>query len=138
MRRNRLTDSRSGCKGQLDAPAGFRYTRQVMANLEISAEELQGKLTQGAAVYLLDVRADWEHQLARIGEGPLVPLQQILQRLSEIKPPQGAELVCYCHHGTRSLQAASFLRQAGFPQARSLAGGIDRWSLAIDPSVPRY
>ena len=55
-----------------------------------------------------------------------------------MKPPEGATFVTYCHHGMRSRQAASFLRQVGFPQARSLAGGIDRWSLAVDPKVARY
>lgn len=109
-----------------------------MADLEISAEELKAKLAAGEKVYLLDVRMEWEHQLARIGDGPLIPLQEILQRRDEIAPPEGAELVCYCHHGTRSRQAASFLRQTGLPDARSLAGGIDRWSLAIDPAVARY
>jgi rhodanese-related sulfurtransferase len=109
-----------------------------MADLEITAGELQGKLKAGEKVYLLDVRADWEHQLARIGEGPVVPLQELQQRLAEVKPPPDAAFVSYCHHGMRSRQAASFLRQVGFPQARSLAGGIDGWSLAIDPSVPRY
>ena len=44
-----------------------------MADLEISAEELQTKLAAGEKVYLLDVRADWEHQLARISDGPLLP-----------------------------------------------------------------
>jgi rhodanese-related sulfurtransferase len=109
-----------------------------MPDLEISAEDLRKKQAAGEPIYLLDVRADWEHQLARIGEGPLVPMQELPQRLGELRPPQGAAFVCYCHHGMRSRQAASFLRQAGFPQAQSLAGGIDRWSLAIDPKVPRY
>jgi rhodanese-related sulfurtransferase len=109
-----------------------------MADLEISSEELQTKIKAGEPVYLLDVRADWEHQLAKIAEGPLVPLQELQQRLAELKPPEGATFVAYCHHGMRSRQAASFLRQVGFPQARSLAGGIDRWSLAIDPKVARY
>jgi rhodanese-related sulfurtransferase len=106
--------------------------------LEISAEELKQKFTAGEKVYLLDVRAEWEHALAKIKEGALVPLQEIQQRLAEVKPGEGEQLVAYCHHGMRSGQAASFLRQVGFPEARSLAGGIDRWSMAIDPSVPRY
>jgi len=109
-----------------------------MPDLEMSAEELRKKLASGEQVYLLDVRADWEHQLARIADGPLVPMQELPQRLAELKPPEGAPFVLYCHHGMRSRQAASFLRQAGFPQAQSLAGGIDHWSLAVDPSVPRY
>jgi rhodanese-related sulfurtransferase len=55
-----------------------------------------------------------------------------------VRPPEGAEIVCYCHHGVRSLSAAAILRQAGFGNAVSLAGGIDLWSRVIDPSVPRY
>jgi rhodanese-related sulfurtransferase len=109
-----------------------------MADIEISAEDLRAKLAAGEKVYLLDVRADWEHQLARIGDGPLLPLQELQQRLAEVKPSEGATLVTYCHHGMRSKQAASFLRQVGFPQARSLTGGIEHWSLAVDPKVPRY
>jgi len=109
-----------------------------MADIEISAEDLRAKLAAGEKVYLLDVRADWEHQLARIGDGPLLPLQELQQRIAEVKPPEGATFVTYCHHGMRSKQAASFLRQVGFPQARSLTGGIEHWSLAVDPKVPRY
>jgi len=46
--------------------------------------------------------------------------------------------VLYCHHGVRSLKAALWLREQGIEQAQSLQGGIDRWSLEIDPAVPRY
>ena len=48
------------------------------------------------------------------------------------------EYAVLCHHGVRSMQAVHFLRANGFPGARNLAGGIDRWAAAIDPSVPRY
>jgi rhodanese-related sulfurtransferase len=58
--------------------------------------------------------------------------------MDEIEVEPDAEIVCYCHHGVRSLTAASILRQAGFGRAVSLAGGIDLWSRRIDPSVPRY
>ena len=37
-----------------------------------------------------------------------------------------------------SLHAAEILARAGVPDVVSLAGGIDAWSLQIDPSVPRY
>ncbi len=48
------------------------------------------------------------------------------------------EVVCYCHHGMRSLDAAVWLRQQGVERAKSMAGGIERWSVEIDPNVPRY
>jgi rhodanese-related sulfurtransferase len=38
----------------------------------------------------------------------------------------------------RSLDVVNWLRQQGISTAKSLAGGIDRWSLEIDPRVPRY
>ena len=47
-------------------------------------------------------------------------------------------LVVFCHHGIRSLQVAGWLRSQGLEDAASMAGGIDRWSLEIDPTVPRY
>ena len=48
------------------------------------------------------------------------------------------ELVVYCHHGNRSARAVDFLRRMGFENVRNLTGGINAWSLEIDPSVPRY
>jgi rhodanese-related sulfurtransferase len=108
-----------------------------MNGIEIRPEELQKKLAAGERVYLLDVRREWEHQTARIAGDVLIPLHEIPARLDEIDP-QGALLVTYCHTGMRSLNAAAFLREHGFPEALSLAGGIDRWSLTIDPKVPRY
>jgi rhodanese-related sulfurtransferase len=56
----------------------------------------------------------------------------------EIRPPDDALLVVYCHHGIRSLSGAAILEQHGFANVVSLAGGIDAWSLHIDPKVPRY
>jgi rhodanese-related sulfurtransferase len=43
-----------------------------------------------------------------------------------------------CHSGRRSLRVASTLRALGFPNAYSVAGGIDLWSVDIDPTIPRY
>ena len=106
--------------------------------MEIGPEELSEKLRRGERVYLLDVRHDWEHQLARLPGDALIPLHDLQERLDEVQPARGDLVVCYCHHGVRSLSAAAFLRQAGFPDAVSLTGGIDLWSQLIDPSVPRY
>jgi len=106
--------------------------------LEIEPQQLADKLRRGEPVFLLDVRNGWEHQLARLPDQAVIPLHKLPARLDEVQPAAGAEIICYCHHGVRSLSAAAFLRQAGFEKAVSLAGGIDRWSRLIDPSVPRY
>lgn len=48
------------------------------------------------------------------------------------------ETVVMCHHGMRSANFCSFLRQQGFSNVRNLVGGIDAYSLEVDDSVPRY
>ena len=106
--------------------------------LEIAPRQLAEKLGRGERVWLLDVRQEWEHQLARLADQALIPLHELPGRLDDVQPEPGALVVCYCHHGVRSLSAAALLRQAGFGDAVSLSGGIDLWSRLIDPSVPRY
>ncbi len=47
-------------------------------------------------------------------------------------------MVIYCHSGMRSAQAAMWLKVNGWSRPRNLAGGIDEWSLVVDPRIPRY
>jgi rhodanese-related sulfurtransferase len=104
--------------------------------MEITPQDLAEKLRRGDPVMILDVRHEWEHQLARLPGQAVIPLHELPARLEELHVD--APIVCYCHHGVRSLSAAAILRQAGHEGAVSLAGGIDLWSRLIDPSVPRY
>jgi adenylyltransferase/sulfurtransferase len=104
---------------------------------QIDVRTLHERLQRGAPTHLLDVRQPWEHETAALPGDQLIPLDQLAARLDEIAPPDGALVVAYCHHGVRSLHAAALLEQAGLDVV-SLAGGIDAWSLAIDPGVPRY
>ncbi len=93
-------------------------------------------LARKEPVYLLDVRQQWEHDLARLNDQSLIPLDELLERQGEIDP-RGALVVCYCHHGIRSLSAAALLAAQGV-RAASLRGGIDAWSQQIDPALQRY
>ncbi len=104
---------------------------------QIDARALADLIAGGAAVYLIDVREPWEHELAALPGSVLVPLGELGERAGELAPPPGATVVAYCHHGVRSLSAAAILAERGI-DAASLAGGIDRWSREIDPRVPRY
>jgi rhodanese-related sulfurtransferase len=104
--------------------------------IQIGPEELQRRLDTGDVVQLLDVREEWEHQIARLQGAELIPLGELPQRAGELDPEK--PLVVYCHHGVRSYQAVVWLRNQGFPLAQNLAGGIDYWSQVIDPMVVRY
>jgi adenylyltransferase/sulfurtransferase len=105
---------------------------------EITPHELAAKLAADEAVYLLDVRLPWEHEAAALPGSVLIPVQELPQRRGEVRPPPGATVVAYCHHGVRSWGAAQFLEMLGLPNVLSLAGGIDAWSREVDPRVPRY
>ena len=104
-------------------------------NFEISPRELKTSLENQEPLILLDVRQPEEFAFANIG-GTLIPLGDLPGRLAELAPEHW--IVVYCHHGIRSARAVEFLRQMGYPKAQNLAGGIERWSTEIDPSLPRY
>jgi adenylyltransferase/sulfurtransferase len=106
------------------------------ADFDIQVQELKSWRDQGRDFAILDVRNPQEYDIARIEGSTLIPLHELRDRLGELDP--AASLVVLCHHGPRSSQAVRFLREMGFARARNLAGGIERWSSQIDPSVPRY
>jgi len=87
---------------------------------------------------LLDCRTPEEFATCRVDGAVLIPMQEIEDRLAELAGRENDTIIVQCHHGRRSLRVMSLLRQRGFEKAVSMAGGIDRWSLEIDPTVPRY
>ena len=103
---------------------------------QIQPADLKALLDSGQPVLLLDVRQPEEHAFCALPGSVLIPLGELAARVEEVQP-EGATVVVYCHHGVRSLSGAAILARAGVA-AFSLAGGIDRWSLAVDPAVPRY
>lgn len=105
---------------------------------QITVVELARMIAVGEDVMLLDVRQPWENETAQLPRSTLIPLGELEERVDEVAPPPGTLVVAYCHHGVRSLGAAAFLEQSGIHAVASLAGGIDAWSLQIDPDVPRY
>jgi rhodanese-related sulfurtransferase len=107
-----------------------------MDELEITPAEVKARLDRGEKVFLIDVREPWEYQVCRIEGAKLIPLGSLPSSLNTL--PDTDEVICYCHHGMRSLDAAAWLRFQGIERAKSLAGGIERWSREVDPQVPRY
>jgi rhodanese-related sulfurtransferase len=106
---------------------------------EIEATDLAKLLEEKPSeVLVLDVREPWENKLASLPGARLLPLGELPRRVNEITVPKDRTVVTYCHHGMRSLTAAAWLERAGFRDVVSLAGGIDAWSLHIDPTVRRY
>jgi adenylyltransferase/sulfurtransferase len=107
-----------------------------MENLEISPQQLRERLDRGDKLLLIDVREPDEHQICRIDGAKLIPMRTIPANLQALDT--GDDVICYCHHGMRSMDVAVWLRHQGVETAQSLAGGIERWAVEIDPKVPRY
>jgi rhodanese-related sulfurtransferase len=105
---------------------------------QIPVDELARMMAAGEPVFLVDVRQPWEHETAVLPGSVLIPLPELEERWTEARSPSPALIVAYCHHGVRSLDAATFLEAKGLGPVASLAGGIDMWSLRVDPKIPRY
>ncbi len=112
----------------------------IIAPLEITAVETSRILQEAGAgeCLLLDCRTPEEHAIARIQGALLIPMQDLPQRVSELDSWQARQIVVYCHHGVRSLRVTHWLRARGYGHVSSLRGGIEAWSLDVDPQVPRY
>jgi adenylyltransferase/sulfurtransferase len=107
-----------------------------MDDLQISPKAVNERIARGDNPFLVDVREQWEYDLCRIPGAKLIPLGTLPANLSTLL--DSGEVICYCHHGMRSLDAAVWLRQQGVESAKSMEGGIERWSVEVDPQVPRY
>ena len=105
---------------------------------EISVAEAHRQLTSATSPRLIDVREAEEFAFAQVPGAALLPLSQwpglAAEKLTDLAQP----LLILCHHVVRSRQATAFLLHHGFTDVTNIAGGIEAWSLEIDPSVPRY
>lgn len=109
--------------------------------LEISALEAERLLSgaaDGAGLRVVDCRDPEEFAFNRLPRAELIPLQTLPTDATTKLPEKSAPVLVYCHHGMRSARGAQILRQLGYENAQSLAGGIDAWSREVDSGVPRY
>jgi adenylyltransferase/sulfurtransferase len=103
----------------------------------ITPRELHRQLELGEPLVLVDIRERWEADIVSLPGSRLVPINELGYRAEdEIDPEE--EIVLLCHHGVRSMEAALMLWDLGYEKVKSLAGGIARWAIEVDPSLRRY
>jgi adenylyltransferase/sulfurtransferase len=105
---------------------------------EVHPAEVQECRQRGEEMLILDVRQLREWNAAQIKGATLIPLHELDARAGEIAEWKDRRVVVHCHHGSRSMNGTAILRKKGFTNVHSMAGGIDAWSLIVDPAVPRY
>lgn len=102
---------------------------------EITVQELKKMKDEKADFFLLDVRDQFEYDIANLG-GKLIPLINLPAHLSEIDPDQ--KIVVHCKMGGRSSRAAEYLQQQGYKNVFNLKGGLIAWVNEIDPKMAKY
>ena len=108
---------------------------EIDRRIQVSPREVAEALRSSAPPRLVDVRTPAEWDVAHIPGATLVS-EELTQEMMQW--PKDTPIIFYCHHGQRSLDAASYFAGHGFRNVRSITGGIETWSLKVDSSVPRY
>lgn len=123
--------------GFIDGPnGGFKIDNpnQPAQVIELSAPDVKAMLDRGE-LQLFDVRPQSESDIAKIAAGRSLD-DETVEHIKSL--PKETPIAFYCHHGVRSRGVAQSVVQEGFRKVYNLKGGIDAWSLTVDPSVPRY
>lgn len=108
---------------------------------QISVEELAIRLAdQDSNLQLIDVREPAEIEIAYIEGFTVLSLSEFTQWSQEIKTRfnPSSETLVLCHHGMRSAQMCQWLQNIGFTNVKNIVGGIDAYSLLVDPNISRY
>lgn len=105
---------------------------------EVHPAQVKQWLDQHEEVLILDVRQPKEWNTTHIEGATLIPLDQLDAKASTLEDWKNRRIVVHCHHGVRSMNGTALLRAKGFGNVHSMAGGIDAWSLIVDPGVRRY
>jgi len=103
---------------------------------EIDVFEVKQKIDGGEDVFILDVREQWEWQIAHLDGAHLIPMDSVPSRLEELNPSQ--KIVVYCHIGIRSATVTEYLIKQGYSHVKNMTGGIKAWTLKINPSLNLY
>lgn len=104
--------------------------------LDLTPGEFVERRESGELWQLLDVREPWEIQIASVDNCVKIPMREMPARLEELDLQ--TPIAVLCHGGMRSASVAAWLSANGADTVANIAGGIDAWSVTVDPSISRY
>lgn len=105
-------------------------------NPEISVTELRDALDAKTVIHVLDVREEFEREIAAIPVDFAIPLGELPGRFHELD--RDADWAVICRSGKRSADACAFLRARGFNRVQNVTGGILAWARDVDPTMTTY
>ncbi|MGB0714429.1 MAG: rhodanese-like domain-containing protein [Phycisphaerae bacterium] len=116
--------------------AHIKDAHEQEARIQIEVSEVSALLKSENPPRLIDVRMPEEQEICKL-DGSIPANQQLVQEMMS-SWEKDTPIVTYCHHGMRSLDAASYLIGHGFTNVRSMTGGIDAWAVEVDSGMARY
>lgn len=122
----------------VDSAAGLPRGYPFREQWEVTPQWLAAELSTDRPPVVIDCRTPEERAIGFLPGSIPIPMGEIEQRREELEELSARRIVVYCHRGQRSLRVTAYLRQLGFADVWSLAGGTDAWSLTVDGSLPRY
>jgi len=117
---------------------GLPSDYNFMPDWEVTPRDVKSKLDRGEKFVFIDCRLPHEVAITKIDGATVIPLQQLTQRIGELSGKEHDEVIIHCRSGGRSLQFAQVLRQNGFENVKSMAGGVLLWNKDINPGGPQY
>jgi len=114
----------------------IKESHEIDAKILVTAKELSESLKAEIPIRLLDIRSDEEVEYTKL-PGSIALNQSLVQEILQTWA-KDTPLAIYCHQGIRSMDAAAYFIGHGFTNVHSLKGGIDAWSVEVDPHIPRY
>ena len=123
--------------GEVDLKSWYKPNIDKKILKELSKRsDLKGIVDSKEKITHLDVREPGEYEICSLNNSRLIPLGDLTSRVHELDTAD--DIIVYCHHGMRSLQATRILKGMGYAKVRNLAGGIDAWAAKFDEKMPRY
>ena len=98
--------------------------------------DLAIRLKDGEYIRLVDFRAREEFEAVHI-DGSVLLTQPLMQEILG-SWDNDQRFVMIDHQGKKGLDAAAYYLGHGMPNVHALRGGIDAWSLEVNPSIRRY
>ena len=97
---------------------------------EVTIDEVQAQMENGARPTLLDVREREEYREGHLEGSVPLPRGFLEMRIEEAVPDKSTPIVAYCAGGVRSLIAARTLKEMGYEKVTSMSGGYTAWKNA--------
>ncbi|MCA1011028.1 rhodanese-like domain-containing protein [Halobacillus halophilus] len=93
---------------------------------EVTPQEVDTMISQDKLLTIIDVRENEEVAQGMVPTAKHIPLGSIPYEIDQY--PKDKEYILVCRSGSRSMNAAEFMKEKGFPNVKNMQGGMLKWT----------